>query len=44
MNRLEFTLNFTERAIEGVANSEATIRNADFALESSEVAKNQILA
>ena len=44
MNRLEFTLNFTERAIEGVANSEATIRDADYALESSDVAKSQILA
>jgi flagellin len=44
MNRLEYTLNFTERAIEGVTNSQSTIRDADYALESSDLAKNQILA
>lgn len=44
MNRLEYTLNFTERAIEGVTASESTIRDADYALESSNLARSQILA
>jgi flagellin len=44
MNRLEFTLNFTERAIEGVTASESTLRDADYAIESSELARTQILA
>lgn len=44
MNRLEYTLNFTERAIESVTASEATLRDADYALEASGLAKNQILA
>ena len=44
MNRLEFTLNFTERAIEGVTNAESTLRDADYALETSDLAKSQILA
>lgn len=43
MNRLEHTLNFTEGSIEGVAASEATIRDADYAWESSALAKMQIL-
>ena len=36
-NRLEHTINFTESAIEGVVTSESTIRDADFALESSQL-------
>jgi flagellin len=44
VNRLQFTLNFTERAIEGVTASESTMRNADYAMESSELARSQILA
>lgn len=44
MNRLEYTLNFTERAIESVTASQATLRDADYALEASGLAKNQILA
>ncbi len=42
-NRLEHTINFTESAIEGVVTSESTIRDADFALESSQLARSQIL-
>lgn len=42
-NRLEHTINFTEAAIEGVMASEATIRDADFAFESSQLARAQIL-
>ncbi len=44
MNRLEFTLNFTERAIEGVTASESTIRDTNYALESTSLARTQILA
>lgn len=44
MNRLGYTLNFTERAIEGVTASESTLRDADYAMETSMLAKNQILA
>lgn len=44
VNRLEYTLNFTERAIEGVTASESTIRDANYALESSSVARAQILS
>ena len=44
MNRLEYTLNFTEGAIEGVTASESTLRDADYAWESSALAKQQVLA
>lgn len=44
MNRLEYTLNFTERAIEGVTASESTLRDADYARETTALAKHQILA
>lgn len=43
MNRLEHTLSFTEGSIEGVRASEATIRDADYAWESSALARVQIL-
>ena len=43
MNRLDFTLNYTERAIEGVTASESTLRDADFAVESSQLARTQLL-
>ena len=42
-NRLEHTINFTESVIEGVVASESTIRDADFAFESSQLARSQIL-
>jgi len=42
-NRLEHTLNFTEGAIESVVASESTIRDADFAFESSQLARTQLL-
>lgn len=42
-NRLEHTVNFTESAIEGVIASESTIRDADFAFESSKLARTQML-
>ena len=44
MNRLEYTLNFTENAVESVTASESTIRDTDFALETSLLAKHQVLA
>jgi len=43
MNRLEYTLNFTASAIQEVTAAESTVRGADYALESSKLAKNQIL-
>ena len=42
-NRLEHTLNFTEGAIESVVASESTIRDADVAFESSQLARTQLL-
>jgi flagellin len=43
MNRLEYTLDFTANAIEHVNASESTVRDADFAWESSHLARNEIL-
>ncbi|MBN98719.1 MAG: hypothetical protein CME16_05645 [Gemmatimonadetes bacterium] len=44
MNRLQHTLNSTASSIENLKNSQSTIRDADFALESSRLARNEILA
>ena len=44
MNRLQHTLNSTASSIENLKHSQSTIRNADFALESSRLARNEILA
>jgi flagellin len=43
MNRLEYTLNFTESAIESVTASASTLRDADYALEATGLARTQIL-
>ena len=43
MNRLQHTLNSTASAIENLKNSQSTIRDADFALETSRLARNDIL-
>jgi flagellin len=43
LNRLDYTLDFTAGTIEGVAASEATVRDADVALETTALARNQIL-
>jgi flagellin len=44
VNRLEHTLNVTTTSIEGIAASEAALRDADIALEVSALARNEILA
>lgn len=43
LNRLERTVDFTEGAIEGVSASEATVRDADVAWETSRLARGRIL-
>lgn len=43
LNRLQHTVSFTEGAIEGVTASEATVRDADVAWETSRLARGQIL-
>ena len=43
INRLEYTLSFTASAIQEVTASESTVRGADYALESTALARNQIL-
>ncbi|MCC7264830.1 MAG: hypothetical protein IT369_20115 [Candidatus Latescibacteria bacterium] len=43
MNRLQFTISFTESAIEGNTISEATVRDADMAAEVSAFTRTQIL-
>ena len=43
LNRLEYTLDFTANAIESLRASESTIRDADFAWETSKLARNDIL-
>ena len=43
LNRLQHTLNSTASAIENLKNSQSTIRDADFALETSRLARNDIL-
>ncbi|MFC1526429.1 flagellin [Candidatus Latescibacterota bacterium] len=44
LNRLEYTLDFTAGAIEGVTAAEATVRDTDVARETTALARNQILA
>jgi flagellin len=44
MNRLQFTISFTESAIEGNTISEATVRDADMAAEISAFTRTQILS
>jgi flagellin len=44
VNRLQHTIGFSDRALEGVVASESTVRDADFALESSELARAQLLS
>ena len=44
VNRLQYTIDFTDAAIEGVMASESTIRDADFALESTQLARSQLLS
>ena len=43
MNRLQRTLDFTANAIESVQASESTIRDVDYAWETSKLARNQIM-
>lgn len=43
MNRLEYTLNYTSGSIEGLHASESTVRDADFAWETSRLARNKVL-
>jgi flagellin len=44
INRLEYTVNSTANAIENLKSSESTIRDADFAWETSRLARNDILS
>ena len=44
VNRLQHTIGFSDRALEGVIASESTVRDADFALESPELARAQLLS
>ena len=44
INRLQYTVNFTDAAIEGATASESTVRDTDFALESSQLARAQLLS
>ena len=44
INRLQYTISFTEGAIEGVTASESTIRDADIAREATAVTRGQILS
>lgn len=44
LNRLQHTLDFTENSIEGNTNSEATIRDADMALEVTAFTRIQVLS
>jgi len=43
MNRLQHTISFTENSIEGNTDSEAAIRDADFATEVTQLTRVQIL-
>ena len=43
MNRIEYALDFIGNAIENLQASEATIRDADYAWETSKLARNEIL-
>ena len=42
-NRLSFSISFTEAEIESIQTAEATIRDADVALEVSELSRHQVL-
>lgn len=44
MNRLAFTISFTENEIENIQNSEASISDADIATEVSSLTRSQILS
>jgi flagellin len=44
MNRLEHTINFTDNSIENNTNSEATLRDADMALEVTNFTRIQVLS
>jgi len=43
MNRLQHTINFTDNSIENNTNSEATLRDADVAVEVTDYTRSQIL-
>lgn len=43
IKRLEYTLDFTANALESIGAAESTVRDADFAWETSHLARNQIL-
>jgi flagellin len=43
MNRLEYTLNYTSGSIEGLHASESTVRDTDFAWETTKLARNKVL-
>ena len=42
-NRLSFSISFSEAEFQGIQASEATIRDADVALEVSELSRHQVL-
>jgi flagellin len=44
MNRLAFTISFTENSIENIQNSEASISDADIATEVSKFTRAQVLS
>ncbi|MBT3343933.1 MAG: flagellin [Gemmatimonadetes bacterium] len=44
MNRLAFTINYTENSIENIQNSEASISDADIAYEVSRFTRSQVLS
>lgn len=44
LNRLEYTINFTANSLERVNAAESTVRDADFAWESSHLTRNQIVS
>ena len=44
MNRLAFTISFTENSIENIQNSEASISDADIAYEVSRFTRSQVLS
>ncbi len=44
MNRLAFTISFTENSIENIQNSESSISDADIAAEVSNFTRSQVLS
>ncbi len=44
INRLQYTVGFTDAAIEGATAAESTVRDTDYALESSQLARAQLLS